>query len=156
MNCPRKEECLFRDLSDYRQIFEKGAKFSIENGYGYAEDLEHMESHGFIEGANLKVVSQIAKERAKRQLGSIGSGNHFVEIGAVEKIFLSDIAEKWQVFEGQTYVLIHSGSRGFGHQVCQDFLDEFIRKGFVENLPDKQLVAAPINSSEGIAYFEAM
>ncbi len=141
---------------EYRQIFEKGAKFSIENGYGFEEDLEHMESHGCIEGANFDRVSEIAKERGKRQLGSIGSGNHFVEIGSVEQIFSPEVAKEWNVFEGQTYILIHSGSRGFGHQICQDTLDEFLKKGFHKNLPDKQLVAAPIKSSEGQAYFQAM
>lgn len=138
--------------ADYREIFEKGAKWSIEQGYGFPEDLEHMESHGCIEGASLDGVSRTARDRGRKQLGSIGSGNHFVEIGSVQKVF----SPKWDVFEGQTYVLIHSGSRGFGHQICQDTLDEFVKKGFAENLPDRQLVAAPINSPEGRAYFEAM
>lgn len=142
--------------SDYRQIFEKGARFSIEQGYGFDEDLRSMESDGCIEGANLDVISRTARDRGKRQLGSIGSGNHFVEIGSVEKIFSSSVSQEWGVFEGQTYVLIHSGSRGFGHQICQDTLDVFMKKGFAENLPDKQLVAAPIKSSEGKAYFQAM
>lgn len=138
--------------SDYRQIFEKGAKWSIEQGYGFPEDLEHMESHGCIEGASLDGVSRTARDRGRRQLGSIGSGNHFVEIGSVQKVF----SPKWDLFEGQTYVLIHSGSRGFGHQICQDTLDDFVKKGFAQNLPDPQLVAAPINSPEGRAYFQAM
>ncbi len=142
--------------ADYRQIFEKGARWSIERGYGFDEDLEHMESHGCIEGASFDVVSPTARDRGKRQLGSIGSGNHFVEIGAVQKIFSPEVAKEWNIFEGQTYVLIHSGSRGFGHQICQDTLNEFMKKGFAEGLPDRQLVAAPIQSSEGRAYFQAM
>lgn len=142
--------------SDYRQIFEKGAKWSIENGYGFDEDLEHMESHGCIQGASLDGVSQTAKDRGRRQLGSIGSGNHFVEIGAVQKVYFPETAKEWGVFEGQTYVLIHSGSRGFGHQICQDTLDLFMKKGFEKGLPDKQLVAAPIQSPEGRSYFQAM
>jgi tRNA-splicing ligase RtcB len=137
-------------------LLEKGARWSVEQGLGFAEDLDHMESHGCIEEASLDVISQAARDRGRRQLGSIGSGNHFVEIGAVEKVYLPEIASAWNVFEGQTYALIHSGSRGFGHQICQDTLDLFVKKGFAEGLPDKQLVAAPIKSVEGQIYFQAM
>lgn len=142
--------------ADYREIAEKGARWSIEQGYGFSEDLEHMESRGVIEGASIDVVSRMACDRGRRQLGSIGSGNHFVEIGAVQKIFDPEVAKAWQIEEGQTYILIHSGSRGFGHQCCQDTLDHFMKKGFAEGLPDKQLVAAPIQSEEGKTYFQAM
>ncbi|MBM3184257.1 MAG: RtcB family protein, partial [Chlamydiae bacterium] len=142
--------------SDYRHLLEKGASWSIEQGYGYSEDLEHMESHGKIEGASLDAVSRLAKDRGRLQLGSIGSGNHFVEIGAFEKIYASEVAKDWEIFEGQTYILIHSGSRGFGHQICQDTLDLFLKKGFAEHLPDRQLVAAPLQSEEGRTYFSAM
>src|SRR5690606_13151363 len=112
--------------SDYRSIIEKGARWSIEQGDGFPEDLEHMGSYGRIEGADFEAISPTARERGSRQLGSIGSGNHFVEIGAVDRIFLPETAQAWGVFEGMTYVLIHSGSRGFGHQVCQDTLNEFM------------------------------
>lgn len=142
--------------SDYEQLLKEGAKWSIDLGYGFSRDLEYMESYGVIAGGDAHYISPSAKDRGKDQLGSIGSGNHFVEIGKVEAIFLKDVAKEWDVFEGQTYVLIHSGSRGLGHQVCQDTLDEFVRKGLAENLPDKQLVAAPIKSDDGKAYFKAM
>lgn len=142
--------------SDYRSLLEKGASWSIEQGYGFEADLAHMESHGRIEGASLDGVSRNARDRGRLQLGTIGSGNHFVEIGAIQKIFSAETAEAWGLFEGQTYVLIHSGSRGFGHQICQDTLDLFMKKGYAEGLPDKQLVAAPIRSVEGEAYFAAM
>jgi tRNA-splicing ligase RtcB (3'-phosphate/5'-hydroxy nucleic acid ligase) len=89
-------------------------------------------------------------------LGTIGSGNHFVEIGEVQTLFLPEIANNWGVHEGMTYILIHSGSRGFGHQVCQDTLNLFVKEGFAKNLPDKQLVAAPIQSQWGQNYFKAM
>jgi len=149
-----------RELSlteqDYLQLVKKGARWSIEQGYGFPWDLEHIESKGWIEGADLENVSPLAKERGKNQLGSIGSGNHFVEIGEVQKLYLPEIAKAWGIKKGQTYILIHSGSRGFGHQVCQDTLNLFIKKGFAEGLPDKQLVAAPIQSKEGQAYFSAM
>lgn len=141
---------------DYRHLSEKGARWSIQQGYGFAIDLDHTESHGVIEGADIESVSDSAKARGSNQLGSIGSGNHFVEIGEIQKIFMPEIAEAWGVHLGHTYVLIHSGSRGFGHQVCQDTLDLFIRKGLAEGLPDKQLVCAPINSELGQHYFRAM
>lgn len=147
-----------RGLSDqdYKGIVEKGAKWSIEQGFGFENDLEHMESHGFIAGGDLLSVSSHAKQRGEKQLGSIGSGNHFVEIGKIDEIFLPEIAKSWGLEKGLTYVLIHSGSRGFGHQVCQDTLNAFIKKGYAENLPDKQLVAASIKSEEGKKYFQAM
>lgn len=141
---------------DYAEIAKKGARWSVEQGYGFPKDLEHIESHGVIEGANLGSVSAEARERGRAQLGSVGSGNHFVEIGEVQNIFLPEIAASWGVGKGQTYVLIHSGSRGFGHQICQDTLNEFVRKGLDQGLPDKQLVCAPIQSDEGRRYFEAM
>lgn len=141
---------------DYRSICEKGARWSVEQGYGLPSDLEFIESHGVIHGADCNAVSHEAKERGKKQLGSIGSGNHFVEIGIVEKIFRSEIASAWGVTKGQIYILIHSGSRGFGHQICQDTLNTFIKKGYAEGFPDKQLVAAPIKSDDGKRYFAAM
>lgn len=141
---------------DYSQLLEQGARWSVERGMGFLRDLEHMESNGMIEGADASSVSSTAKQRGKDQLGTIGSGNHFVEIGEVETIFLPKIAKAWEVEEGQIYVLIHSGSRGFGHQVCQDALNTFIKLGHAEGLPDRQLVAAPIKSKEGQAYFSSM
>jgi len=141
---------------DYRAIARMGSRWSIEQGDGLKEDLDHTESLGCIAGADMAAVSQVAKERGRKQLGSIGSGNHFVEIGAVDQIFLSDTAKAWGVETGQTYILIHSGSRGFGHQICQDPLDDLIQKGFGKDLPDRQLVCAPIKSPEGQKYFRAM
>lgn len=147
-----------RGLSDrdYRQLLHEGSKWLVRQGMGFPIDLDHTESHGVIEGADADVVSQAAFTRGAKQLGTIGSGNHFVEIGEVETLYLPDIAKAWDVAEGQLYILIHSGSRGFGHQVCQDTLDSFIRQGFAEGLPDRQLVAAPIKSKAGRDYFAAM
>lgn len=142
--------------SDYRELAEKGSRWSIEQGYGFLEDLDFTESNGLIQGADIAAVSDTAQERGKDQLGSIGSGNHFVEIGEVQHIYLPEIAEAWGIQLGQIYVLIHSGSRGFGHQVCQDTLNVFVKQGFAEGLPDKQLVAAPIQSPLGQQYFKAM
>lgn len=141
---------------DYQNLVEKGARWSIEKGYGFLTDLERMESHGVIPGADLNAVSEEAKQRGRDQLGSIGSGNHFVEIGEVTELFLPQIGAAWGVEKGLTYILIHSGSRGFGHQICQDTLNTFIREGYAEGLPDRQLVAAPIKSRAGENYFAAM
>ncbi|MBS0629232.1 MAG: RtcB family protein [Verrucomicrobia bacterium] len=141
---------------DFKEIAEKGVRFSIENGCGLPEDLDHIESNGTIEEASSEAVSAVAKERGKAQLGTIGSGNHFVEIGEIEQVYQPDIGNAWGVQKGQIYILIHSGSRGFGHQVCQDTLDQFIAKGYSKGLPDSQLVAAPIQSPDGKTYFEAM
>lgn len=142
--------------SDYKKLTTEGAHWSIQQGYGLQQDLDHIESLGVIQGADFSVISEHAKDRAKNQLGTLGSGNHFIEIGEIETIFLEDLAKKWGIEKGSTYVLIHTGSRGFGHQICQDILNLFIKKGYAENLPDRQLVAAPINSDDGKRYFAAM
>jgi len=147
-----------RGLSEknYREVIEKGARWSVERGYGFERDLEHTESGGVIEGAAFEATSAHARERGSKQLGSIGSGNHFVEIGAVDKIIRPNVARSWGVEEGLTYILIHSGSRGFGHQVCQDYLERFFAEGYGEGLPDRQLVAAPLQSKSGQAYLAGM
>lgn len=141
---------------DYQNLLLKGAQWSIEQGYGFAEDIEHIESHGCLLGADINAISNTAKERGQKQLGSIGSGNHFVELGEIQKILVPEIAKDWEIQEGQVYILIHSGSRGFGHQICQDTLNIFMKKNFAKDLPDAQLVAAPIQSEEGRRYFAAM
>ncbi len=141
---------------DYKTIAKKGVRFAVENGYGLEQDIEHIESHGCLEGADADLVSATAKERGKNQLGTIGSGNHFVEIGAVDQIFRPDVASAWGVEAGLTYALIHTGSRGYGHQICQDTLDRFMREGYSKGLPDPQLVAAPIRSEAGQDYFKVM
>ncbi|MBS0621447.1 MAG: RtcB family protein [Verrucomicrobia bacterium] len=141
---------------DYNELTAEGARWSVERGMGFLSDLDHCESHGVIEGADINCVSDLAMERGGNQLGSIGSGNHFVEIGEVETLLLPEVASKWSVRQGQTYILIHSGSRGFGHQVCQDTLNDFVGRGYAQNLPDRQLVCAPIRSEAGRNYFAAM
>lgn len=141
---------------EYVEIAEKGAEFSLKRGWGFSQDLEHTESNGCIEGADISCVSFKAKERGAKQIGSIGSGNHFIEIGKVETIVDEKIAKSWGIEKNATYILIHSGSRGFGHQICQDTLDLFIKKGYAKNLIDKQLVAAPIFSHDGRNYLKAM
>lgn len=142
--------------TDYQNLASKGVSWSIEMGFGLPEDVEHIESRGVLGGADIRAVSADALFRGQKQLGSLGSGNHFVEIGSVEALFLPDVASQWGVTLGQTYILIHSGSRGFGHQICQDYINQFVRKGFAKGLVDRQLVAAPIQSPEGQQYWAAM
>lgn len=142
--------------SEYDMLLKKGAKWSIEQGFGFEKDLEHIESHGMIERADPSAISSQAKNRGRNQLGSIGSGNHFVEVGEIDEIYLPDIASAWGIEKEHIYLLIHSGSRGFGHQVCQDTLDSFLEQGYAKGLPDRQLVAAPVKSAAGQKYFAAM
>lgn len=142
--------------ADYKELLIQGAAWSVHKGMGVPQDLEQTESNGVLAGADFAAVSQEARLRGRSQVGSIGSGNHFIEIGEIQKVVEPTLAAAWGIEKGQTYILIHSGSRGFGHQVCQDFLNDFIQKGFAKNLPDRQLVAAPIMSSEGKQYWAAM
>ena len=141
---------------DYEEIAELGVRWSINQGMGFEKDIEHCESNGCIPGADTSSISSFAKERGRKQIGTIGSGNHFIEIGQVQEIIDPETCKAWDIELGQMYVLIHSGSRGFGHQVCQDTLNHFIKKGYQEGLPDRQLVAAPIKSDDGKNYFKAM
>lgn len=142
--------------SDYDKISEMGASWSVGQGYALKQDLDHIESLGLIKGADMSLISNKAKDRGKKQLGTLGSGNHFLEIGEIKDIFDLEIAKNWGLEKGFTYVLIHTGSRGFGHQICQDTLNYLIKKGYAENLPDRQLVNAPIKSDDGKRYFASM
>ncbi len=142
--------------ADYKQLIAKGAKWSVENSFGLPQDLDHTESHGVIDGADFDAISPHARDRGRKQVGTVGSGNHFVEIGEVQKILSDEMANEWDIKPGSIYILIHSGSRGFGHQTCQDTLDSFMKSGYDKGLPDRQLVAAPINSDAGRRYFAAM
>lgn len=143
---------------DMEKICRKGAVWAVENGYGWPEDLECIEEGGMLKGADPSKVSKKAIERGSNQPGTLGAGNHFLEIQEVEKIFDRGTAEAFGLFEGQMAIMIHSGSRGFGHQICTDYLkvmDAATRKyGF--NLPDRQLACAPVNSQEGRDYYAAM
>lgn len=140
------------------EIFVEGAKWAVENGYGYEKDLEHCEEHGALDGARPEVVSKRARDRGKPQLGTLGSGNHFLEVQYVDKIYDEEAAKAMGLEEGMITVMIHCGSRGLGHQVCTDFLEVLDRavKKYGIKLPDRQLACAPINSKEGQDYFAGM
>jgi tRNA-splicing ligase RtcB len=140
------------------QVMEKGAAWAVSQGYGTREDLERIEERGAMAGAEVQAVSSRAKERGKRQLGTLGSGNHFLEIEEVVEVYDEKVADVFGLFPGQLAVQIHSGSRGFGHQVCTDYvhsLQKAVTKYGIK-LPDRQLVCAPLNSPEGQDYFAAM
>ncbi|MBN2603047.1 MAG: RtcB family protein [Candidatus Thermoplasmatota archaeon] len=136
-----------------------GAKWGIEHGYGWDEDLEFLEENGCLDYADTTVISEKAKQRGSPQIGSLGAGNHFIELQKVDEIFDTDIAKIFGITgTGQIVVMIHTGSRGFGHEVCSDhlrILEQAVRKYNIW-LPDRQLACAPVKSSEGKNYFKAM
>jgi len=144
-----------RELSG---ILTKGAGWMVDNGYGEAADLECTEEQGCLAGADPDEVSPRAKERGRLQLGTLGSGNHFLEIQYVEQIHDREAARVMRLEIGQVVVLLHCGSRGLGHQVCTDFLARMgpAMKRHGITLPDRQLACVPIQSEEGRAYLGAM
>jgi len=136
-----------------------GASWAIEKGFGESEDLTFTESNGCLMTADPDMVSNKAKKRGLPQLGTLGSGNHFLEIQVVEKVFDRPAARAMGILEaGQVMVLIHTGSRGLGHQVCDDYIREMLnaaKKNDI-NIPDRQLACAPVQSKEGHNYLSAM
>jgi len=141
-----------------RRLLVYGARWAVEQGYGDAEDLKRTESGGYIEGADPSLISQKACERGKAQQGTLGSGNHFIEIQYVDEIYDEKAATTLGLFKDQITVMIHTGSRGFGHQVCTDFLEVMERavKKYKIALPDRELACAPYNSPEAQDYLAAM
>ena len=139
-------------------VLVEGAHWAVRSGYGFSGDLDHIEETGRIGGANPAKVSQRAKQRGRDQLGTLGSGNHFVEIQYVAEVFDDETAKVFGLWPDQIVVLIHTGSRGLGHQVCTDYLDimqEGMRKYGIQ-IVDRQLACVPISSQEGQDYLAAM
>jgi tRNA-splicing ligase RtcB (3'-phosphate/5'-hydroxy nucleic acid ligase) len=146
---------------DFRDIVEKGAAWCIEKGYGWREDMELCEDHGCVRGADSSKVSERAVERGLNQVGTLGSGNHYLEIQVVGGPPCLDpyLAEAFGLFEGQVVIMFHCGSRGFGHQVATDYLKLFLsvsEKKYGIVLRDRELASAPFYSREGQDYFGAM
>lgn len=142
---------------DYRGIFTNGAGWAVENGWGEERDLETIEDNGCFPGADAAAIGKRAFERGRDQAGTLGSGNHFLEVDVVDEIYDPTAAGAFGLGPGQVCVLIHSGSRGFGHQICSDYIDTmlgYMRRHGLE-LPDKQLACARIDSSEGRSYLAA-
>ncbi len=141
-----------------RNVFLRGAAAVVDMGYGRADDLGHIEGGGSLAGADPQRVSDRAYARGRDQLGSLGSGNHFLEVQLVEKVFDSKVAGAFGLHEGQVAVMIHSGSRGVGHQICTDYLqvmDSVTRRLGIE-LPDRQLSCAPLDTREAEDYLAAL
>jgi tRNA-splicing ligase RtcB (3'-phosphate/5'-hydroxy nucleic acid ligase) len=136
----------------------EGAQWALHNGYAGPSDLEHTEEGGRLAGADPERISERAYKRGSKQLGTLGSGNHFLEVSRVDQIYDSQLADSLQLRLGQVTVLIHSGSRGLGHQTCDDHLKIIVgaMSRYEISLPDRQLAAVPINSPEGKAYLAAM
>ncbi len=147
------------NLNQLESVLTNGARWGVENGYGVKDDLEHMEENGCMAGADPSKVSDLAMKRGRPQLGTLGGGNHFLEVQRVSEIFDEKMASSFGIDrEDQVAIMLHCGSRGFGHQVATDYLKTLgraVEKYNIE-LPDRQLVCAPANSKEGQDYFGAM
>jgi tRNA-splicing ligase RtcB len=143
---------------EVRDVLTRGARWAVDRGYGTEQDVERIESGGVLAGADPDQVSARAIERGRPQLGTVGSGNHFIEIGYVSEVYDQDTARQLGLSAGTVTVFIHSGSRGLGHQVCTDYLDVMLRatKRHEIDLPDRQLACAPLESPEAKRYLAAM
>lgn len=144
--------------NDFKRIVTNGAKEVIKMGFGYDEDLERIEDYGHIQNCDFSDVSEEAIKRGKDELGTLGAGNHFIEIQVVEEVYDEKIAKVFGLSKGDITILIHTGSRGFGHQIATDYI-KIMRDNLKEhnkNLPDKQLINAPFNSKWGQMYYSAM
>ena len=143
--------------SEMDAMLERGAEWACENDYGEKNDLKHLEEGGRMP-ADASLVSTTAKKRGSTQLGSLGSGNHFLELQYVEEIYDERIARSFGIYEGQVAIMVHTGSRGCGHQVCSDYLrvmDKATKKYHIV-IPDRELTCAPVQSTEGQSYIKAM
>ncbi|MEN9979675.1 MAG: RtcB family protein [candidate division WOR-3 bacterium] len=140
------------------QVLTRGARWAVEQGYGTPEDLEYTEEHGEMAGADLAGVSQRALERGMPQLGTLGAGNHFLEIQEVIEVYDPKAAEALGIHQGQSTVMIHTGSRGLGYQICDDNVKSLVAaaRKYGITLVDRQLACAPLDSPEGKRYFGAM
>ncbi len=139
-------------------ILDQGVEWAVEEGYAVEDDLAHCEDEGIRPEGDPAAVSQRAKDRGKNQIGSLGSGNHFLEVQRVTDVFREDVADAYGLSEDQVVVLIHTGSRGLGHQVCTDYLREIEteHEDLLDELPDKELAAAPAGSRLAEEYYRAM
>jgi tRNA-splicing ligase RtcB len=160
-NCPSgvgKGGNIHLKAGELERLVEEGARWALKRGYATEADLERTEERGRLEGADAGKVSQRAKERGKDQVGTLGAGNHFIEVDVVVEVYDETAAERMGLYPGQIAAQIHCGSRGFGHQVCTDYVNLFqkaVHKYGIQ-LPDRELVCAPLSSPEGQDYLAAM
>ena len=160
-NCPSgvgSEGSVPLNAKQLDDVLESGSEWALKNGYAKPADLQRTEERGRMPGADAAFVSKRAKDRGKDQLGTLGAGNHFIEVDRVAQVFDADAADALGLFPDQIVAQIHCGSRGLGHQVCTDYVSEFQRavREYKIALPDRELVCAPFESTEGQNYFKAM
>jgi tRNA-splicing ligase RtcB len=160
-NCPSgvgKGGSIRLGKGELDQLVERGARWALDRGYALPNDLERTEENGCIAGADAGRVSQRAKSRGAKQVGTLGAGNHFIEVDVVDQVFDTTAADRMGLSPGRVVVQIHCGSRGFGHQVCTDYVKRFQRavSRYGIQLPDRELVCAPLDSPEGQDYLAAM
>ena len=141
-----------------KEILIKGARWAVEKGFGINDDLDCTEENGEIQGADPQAVSELAYQRGKAQSGTLGSGNHFLEVQLIDQLYDRQACDILGLNLGQVMVMIHSGSRGFGYQICEDYSRKMVESlaKYKINVPDKQLACAPVKSSEEEAYLGAM
>ncbi len=160
-NCPSgvgSEGKVRLDTQTLKQVLSDGVDWAIRAGYGWERDKEFIEEYGHMKDADPSKVSDTALKRGRPQLGTVGSGNHFIELQEVQDVFDENIASKFGLFKGQFVIMIHTGSRGLGHQVASDYIrifNEYIQRNNIR-LADRELVYAPVNSPEGQDYIKAM
>jgi len=161
LECPSgvgSESSLKLTQVDLKEICRLGSRWALKRGYAFQEDLDLTEDGGCLEEADTRDISPRALERGIPQVGSLGSGNHFIEIDRVEKIFDKEAAQTMGIRENCLCLMLHSGSRGLGHQICTDYVHDFqiVTQRYGIHLPDRELVCAPLDSPEGHAYLSAM
>lgn len=142
--------------SEMNELLNTGVQWALKNKYATKEDIDRIEDNGCIPGADASKISQKAKARGRNQLGTLGAGNHFIEIQTVREIFNKDYAKTLGLKENQIVIMIHTGSRGLGHQTASDYIQKMEKEYGFEHLPDRELACAPINSSLGKDYRSAM
>ncbi len=153
-----KRKDLRLSKAELKKVLVKGAGWAVKQGFGLEEDPEYIEERGCIQGADPDLISDRALERGRAQLGTLGSGNHFVEVGYVDEVYDEHAAKDLGLFLDQVTIIVHTGSRGLGHQVCDDYIKILIKstQKYGIELPDRQLCCAPIASEEGRQYLAAM
>ena len=144
--------------NDLEKVCSEGVQYIIDKGFGFKEDVEHIEEHGCMQGADMSKVSQFAAKRGTHELGTLGAGNHFLEVQKIDSVLNERDAKAFGLEKGNVVVLVHSGSRGFGHQVCSDYLRIFADYQSKNHIipPDPELVYAYANTSEADSYLKAM
>jgi tRNA-splicing ligase RtcB len=153
-----KRKDLRLSKAELKKVLVKGVGWAVKQGFGLEEDPEYVEERGCIQGADPDLISDRALERGRAQLGTLGSGNHFVEVGYVDEVYDENAANDLGLFLDQVTIIVHTGSRGLGHQVCDDYIKILMKstQKYGIELPDRQLCCAPIASEEGRQYLAAM